>query len=81
MSRVPSVPIGVLRKARGHEVRACSYEASGAGYVLERMIRNWGHEWEIVAPSLIPRRPREPRKHDRKDAEELARLYRAGGNG
>ena len=65
------------RLAREHEVRAC-YEASGAGYVLERKIRSWGHECEIVAPSLIPRRPGERRKHDRKDAEELARLYRAG---
>ncbi|MYH54023.1 MAG: transposase [Gemmatimonadetes bacterium] len=63
--------------AREHEVRAC-YEASGAGYVLERMIRIWGHECGIVAPSLIPRRLGEQRKHDRKDAEELARLYRAG---
>ena len=65
------------RLARKDEVRAC-YEASGAGYVLERMIRSWGHACEIVAPSLIPRRPGERRKHDRKDAEELARLYRAG---
>ena len=65
------------RLAREHEVRAC-YEASGAGYVLERKIRSWGHDCEIVAPSLIPWRPGERRKHDRKDAEELARLYRAG---
>ncbi len=43
------------RLAREHEVRAC-YEASGAGYVLERMIWSWGHACEIVAPSLIPRR-------------------------
>ena len=46
--------------------------------MLERKIRSWGHACEIVAPSLIPRRPGERRKHDRKDAEELARLYRAG---
>jgi hypothetical protein len=43
------------RLARHYEVRAC-YEASGAGYVLERLIRDWGHKCEIVAPSLIPRR-------------------------
>ncbi len=61
----------------GARIRTC-YEASGAGYVLERTIRSWGHACEIVAPSLIPRRPGERRKHDRKDAEELARLYRAG---
>ena len=65
------------RLAGEHEVRAC-YEASSAGYVLERKIQSWGHACEIVAPSLIPRRPGERRKHDRKDAEELARLYRAG---
>ena len=65
------------RLGREGEIRAC-YEASGAGYVLERRIRGWGHACEIVAPSLIPRRPGERRKHDRKDAEELARLYRAG---
>ena len=46
--------------------------------LLERRIRGWGHACEIVAPSLIPRRPGERRKHDRKDAEELARLYGAG---
>ena len=46
--------------------------------MLERMIRSRGHACEIVAPSLIPQRPGEQRKHDRKDAEELARLYRAG---
>ena len=55
------------RLARAHEVHVC-YEASGAGYVLERMIRSWGHACEVVAPSLIPQRPGERRKHDRKDA-------------
>ena len=81
VKRLSHDPRGIRRMldrlARQHEVRAC-YEASGAGYVLERMIRRWGHACEIVAPSLIPRRPGERRKHDRKDAEELARLYRAG---
>ena len=70
------------RLPREHEVRAC-YEASGAGYVLERKIRSWGYACEIVAPSLIPRRPGERRKHDRKDAEELARAVpgRRAGHG
>ena len=59
------------------EIRCC-YEASGAGYVLQRSITEWGHACEIIAPSLIPVRPGERRKHDRKDATQLARLYRAG---
>ena len=63
--------------ARRGEVRAC-YEASGAGYVLHRDMTTWGHHCEIVAPSLIPIRPGERRKHDRRDAIQLARMYRAG---
>jgi len=62
--------------ARG-EIRSC-YEASGAGYVLHRDITEWGHDCEVIAPSLIPVRPGERRKHDRRDAIQLARLYRAG---
>ena len=58
-------------------IRSC-YEASGAGYVLHRSITEWGHACEIIAPSLIPIRPGEQRKHDRRDATQLARLYRAG---
>ncbi len=56
------------RRGRDGTVRCC-YEASGAGYVLERAIRSWRHGCEIVAPSLIPQRPGERRKHDRKDAK------------
>ena len=48
------------RISRQGEIRAC-YEASGAGYVLERALRSWGYRCEIVAPSLIPRRPGERR--------------------
>lgn len=65
------------RWSRKGEIRSC-YEASGAGYVLQREITGWGHGCEVVAPSLIPTRPGERRKHDQKDAIQLARLYRAG---
>jgi len=62
----------------GHgEVRAC-YEASGAGYVLHRELTDWGIHCDVVAPSLTPIRPGDQRKHDRRDAIQLARLYRAG---
>jgi len=62
---------------RDGEIQAC-YEASGAGYVLQRRMEAWGHGCEVVAPSLIPTRPGEQRKHDKRDAVNLARLYRAG---
>jgi transposase len=61
----------------GDEVHAC-YEASGAGYVIQRLLHAWGHACEVIAPSMIPTRPGEQRKHDKRDATQLARLYRAG---
>lgn len=36
-------------------VSAC-YEASGAGYVLQRALLGWGGPCELAAPSLIPQR-------------------------
>ena len=59
------------------DIHTC-YEASGAGYVLYRELTEWGYATEIIAPSMTPIRPGEQRKHDRRDAIMLARLYRAG---
>jgi transposase len=56
-------------------VRAC-YEASGAGYVLQRSLAQWGVQCHLAAPSLIPRRPGERRKTDRRDAIKIARDFR-----
>ncbi len=57
--------------------RSC-YEASGAGYVLQRALGRDGFHCEVIAPSLIPRKPGERRKTDKLDAIRLARLYRSG---
>ena len=64
-------------RARFAAARSCQ-EASGAGYVLHRALREWGYACEVIAPSLIPKRPGVQRKHDKRDAVELARLFRAG---
>lgn len=58
-------------------VRSC-YEASGAGFVLQRLLTYDGFRCEVIAPSLIPRKPGDHRKTDRLDAVMLARLYRSG---
>ena len=58
-------------------VRSC-YEASGAGFVLQRLLADDGFSCEVIAPSLIPRKPGDHRKTDRLDAIMLARLYRSG---
>ena len=71
--------IGRLRKAHGKEVRlhAC-YEAGPCGFGIARRLRQLGIDCVVVAPSLIPRRPGERIKTDRRDARKLARLLRAG---
>jgi len=65
------------RLAKKGPVRSC-YEASGAGFVLQRVLAKDGFHCEVIAPSLIPRRPGDRRKTDRIDATNLARLYRSG---
>jgi len=58
-------------------VRAC-YEASATGFVVHRVLERDGFSCEVIAPSLIPTRPGDRRKTDRRDALQLARLYRSG---
>ncbi|MGI8617717.1 MAG: IS110 family transposase [Gemmatimonadaceae bacterium] len=74
---LPKLKRWLGRVAQGGEIRAC-YEASGAGYVLHSALREWGYACEVIAPSLIPKRPGVQRKHDKRDAIDLVRLYRAG---
>jgi transposase len=66
------------RLARDGAPLRCVYEASGAGYVLQRAIQSWGYHCDLCAPSLTPQRPGHQRKHNRYDAKELARYYRNG---
>ena len=54
------------------------YEAGPCGYEVQRQITQLGHRCVIIAPSLTPLRPGDRVKTDRRDAEKLARLYRAG---
>src|SRR6202046_4018721 len=59
------------------ELRFC-YEAGPCGYGIQRQLTEAGHECAVVAPSLIPRKPGERIKTDRRDAINLAKLHRAG---
>jgi transposase len=74
---LPKLKKWLDRVACDGEIRAC-YEASGAGYVLHRALKEWGYACEVIAPSLIPKRSGVQRKHDKRGATDLARLYRAG---
>jgi transposase len=61
----------------GHELRFC-YEAGPCGYGIQRQLSAAGYGCVVVAPSLIPRKPGERIKTDRRDAINLAKLHRAG---
>lgn len=62
---------------QGAALRLC-YEAGPCGYGIQRQLAALGHDCVVVAPSLIPRRPGERIKTDRRDAIKLAKLHRAG---
>lgn len=54
------------------------YEAGPCGYGIHRHLTRLGFECAVVAPSMIPRKPGDRVKTDRRDAVMLARLLRAG---
>jgi transposase len=54
------------------------YEAGPTGYGLYRQIKRLGHDCIVVAPSLIPKKPGDRVKTNRRDALSLAKLLRAG---
>jgi transposase len=56
----------------------CCYEAGPCGFELQRTLTGDGVRCEVIAPALIPRRPGDRVKTDRRDAGQLAILYRAG---
>lgn len=73
---------GGLRKLLGKlgpvaQLRAC-YEAGPTGYVLYWQLTQLGVACEVIAPTLVPSRPGDRVKTDRRDAAKLARCYRAG---
>ena len=60
------------------EVLLFCYEAGPCGYGLYRQLLELGHDCQVVAPSLIPRKPGDRIKTDRRDACKLARTLRNG---
>lgn len=81
--RVANEPSAVRRLAKKleREGRApihCVYEAGPCGYALQRQLEQLGLTCDVVAPSMIPIRPGEKVKTDRRDARKLAELARAG---
>lgn len=66
------------RLAKRHRKLHFCYEAGPTGYGLYRQLTQLGHLCSVIAPSLIPRKPGDRIKTNRRDAQQLARLLRAG---
>ena len=63
--------------SQGAELR-CVYEAGPTGFGLYHYLRAKGIDCIVTAPSMIPKKSGVKIKNDRRDAQELARLHRAG---
>ena len=69
----------LLRRLHSRASRlVVAYEAGPCGYGLYRTLTEKGVSCLVVAPSLIPKKPGERVKTDRRDAAQLARLLRSG---
>jgi transposase len=81
LGTIPNRPEAVRRLIRKlgpvDQLRVC-YEAGPTGYVLYWQLMRLGVHCDVVAPSLVPVKAGDRVKTDRRDAEKLARSYRAG---
>jgi transposase len=80
---VPNEPNAVKRLVRKLEREAagsvrCCYEAGPCGYALQRRMTTARVSCQVIAPALIPRKPGDRIKTNRRDARKLAELLRAG---
>ncbi len=79
---IPNTLDGIVKLAKklseeGAEV-SFVYEAGPCGYPVHRKLLEAGYACMVVAPSLIPKKAGDRVKTDRRDAQTLARLHRAG---
>ncbi|WP_081956510.1 IS110 family transposase [Paenibacillus sp. FSL R5-0912] len=79
IAHTPDAVGRLIRKLKSPEVtlEVC-YEAGPTGYDLYRWLTKMGISCTVIAPSRIPQRSGDAIKTDRRDAERLAQLHRAG---
>jgi transposase len=76
-NRMESIRKMVNKLGPVQHLRAC-YEAGPTGYAVYWQLTSLGVACEVIAPSLVPTKAGDRVKTDRRDAEKLARCYRAG---
>ena len=81
LGTIPNDPDAIAKLMRKlgplAHLRVC-YEGGPCGYVLYRQLTAMGVHCTVVAPTLVPVRPGDRVKTDRRDALKLARLLRGG---
>jgi transposase len=76
-NRAESVGRLIRKLGKPEQLRVC-YAAGPTGYVLYWQLSELGVKCEVIAPTLVPEKAGDRVKTDRRDAEKLARCYRAG---
>ena len=83
LGRVSSSKVAVQKLVRQFESKYPGatlhfvYEAGPCGYWIYRLITSLGHCCYVVAPSLIPKKPGEKIKTDKRDALKLSKLLKS----
>jgi transposase len=80
LGTIPNDPDAIVKLVHklGRDDGMWCYEAGPCGYGLQRLLGELGIVCLVVAPSLIPTKPGDRVKTDRRDALKLARLLRSG---
>src|ERR1700749_4069500 len=70
--KIPNAPAALkaltVKLAGKRRALQFCYEAGPCGYGIQRQLSAMGHKCAVVAPSLIPRKPGDRIKTDRRDA-------------
>ena len=82
LGEIDNTPVAIGKLVRKlawkyHRLTFC-YEAGPTGYGVYRQITGLGHDCIVAAPSLIPKKPGDRVKTNRRDAVSLAKLLRGG---
>lgn len=76
-NREDSIRKFIQKLGSPEQLRAC-YEAGPTGFVLYWQLTKLGVECAVIAPTLVPKKPGDRVKTDRRDALKLARSHRSG---
>src|ERR1700757_1517930 len=77
-NREDSIRKFIRKLGTPEQLRAC-YEAGPTGFVLYWQLTQLGVDCAVIAPTLVPKKPGDRVKTDRRGGLKLARRHRSGG--